>query len=87
LSSTRIALQINWTGLIVFAGFCVALWAAVSRPTWMPLAEGVATILILLVLADSSCRESNRTTSVQTAGRNQNVRARSENVNVRLKSD
>jgi hypothetical protein len=44
-------MQIKWTGLIVFAGFCVALGAALSRPAWMPLAEGVATVLILLGLA------------------------------------
>ena len=44
-------MQINWTGLIVFAGFCVALAAVISRPTWMPLAEGAATLLILLGLA------------------------------------
>jgi len=43
-------MHINWTGLILFAGFCVAFWAAVSRPTWMPLAEGVATVLIVLAL-------------------------------------
>ena len=44
-------MTINWTGLIVFAGFCVAVWAAASRPAWMPLAEGVGTVLILLGLA------------------------------------
>jgi hypothetical protein len=44
-------LRINWTGLIVFAGFCLALWAAISRPAWMPLAEGAATVLILFGIA------------------------------------
>jgi len=44
-------MQIKWTGLIVFVGFCMALGAALSRPAWMPLAEGVATVLILLGLA------------------------------------
>ena len=44
-------MQINWTGLIVFTAFCVLLWAALSRPVWLPVAEGVATVLILLALA------------------------------------
>ena len=44
-------MQINWTGLIIFTGFCVLLWAAISHPVWMPLAEGIATVLILLGLA------------------------------------
>lgn len=44
-------MQINWTGLIVFAAFCVLLGAALSRPTWTPVAEGVATVLILVALA------------------------------------
>lgn len=44
-------MQINWTGLVVFAAFCVLLGAALSRPAWMPVAEGVASVLILLALA------------------------------------
>jgi len=44
-------MQINWTGLIVFTTFCVLLWAVLSRPVWLPVAEGVATVLILLALA------------------------------------
>ena len=44
-------MQINWTGLIVFAAFCVLLWAVLSRPVWLPVAEGVATVLMLLALA------------------------------------
>lgn len=44
-------MQINRTGLIVFTAFCVLLWAALSRPAWLPVAEGVATVLILLGLA------------------------------------
>jgi hypothetical protein len=43
-------MQISWSGLILFAGFCVALWAAVSQSTWMPLAEGIATVVIVLAL-------------------------------------
>ena len=43
-------MQINWTGLLVFAAFCLLLGAALSRPDWMPLAEGVASVLILLAL-------------------------------------
>ena len=44
-------MQINWTGLIVVTAFLVLLWAALSRPVWFPVAEGVATVLILLALA------------------------------------
>jgi hypothetical protein len=44
-------MRINWIGLAVFIGFCVLLWAALSTPAWMPVAEGVATVLILLGLA------------------------------------
>ena len=48
---SRPIMQINWSGLIIFAAFCLLLWAVVSRPTWMPLAEGAATVLILLAIA------------------------------------
>lgn len=34
-------MRINWIGLAVFIGFCVLLWAALSTPAWMPVAEGV----------------------------------------------
>jgi hypothetical protein len=44
-------MHLNWTGVTVFAGFCFLLWAALSRPTLMPIAEGIATVLILLGLA------------------------------------
>jgi hypothetical protein len=44
-------MRINWIGLVVFAAFCLALVAVVSRPDWMPLAEAAATILILSGLA------------------------------------
>jgi hypothetical protein len=44
-------MQINWSGVIVFAAFCVLLGTALSRPAWMPVAEGVATVLILFALA------------------------------------
>ena len=37
-------MQINWTGLVVFAAFCLVPGAAVSRPDWMPMAEGVASV-------------------------------------------
>jgi hypothetical protein len=43
-------MQINWNGLVVFAAFCLLLWAALSRPDWMPVAEGVASVLILAAL-------------------------------------
>jgi hypothetical protein len=41
-------MQISWTGVVVFVAFCVALWLALSRPPWMPAAEAVATVLIML---------------------------------------
>jgi ABC-type uncharacterized transport system permease subunit len=44
-------MQINRTGLMVFTAFCVLLWAAISQSAWMPVAEAVATVLILLGLA------------------------------------
>jgi hypothetical protein len=44
-------MHINWTGVIVFTGFCMLLWAVTARPAWMPLAEGIVTMLILLGLA------------------------------------
>ena len=43
-------MQIDWTGLLVFAAFCLLLGAALSRPDWMPAAEGIASVLILLAL-------------------------------------
>ena len=44
-------MRINWTGVIVFTGFCGLLWTVLARPVWMPLGEGIATVLILLGLA------------------------------------
>jgi hypothetical protein len=44
-------MHINWTGVTVFVGFCVLLWAVLSRPAWTPVAEGVATVLILIGFA------------------------------------
>jgi len=43
-------MQINWTGLLVFAAFGLLLGAELSRPDWMPAAEGIASVLILLAL-------------------------------------
>lgn len=44
-------MRINWKGLVVFLGFCFLLWAALSNSAWTPLAEGVATVLVLIGLA------------------------------------
>ena len=43
--------QISWRGVTVFAAYCLLLSGAVSRPSWMPIAEAVATVLILFALA------------------------------------
>jgi hypothetical protein len=46
-------MRINFMGLVVFLGFCFLFWAALSNSawTWTPLAEGVATVLILIGFA------------------------------------
>lgn len=38
-------------GLVVFLGFCLLLSAALSNSAWTPVAEGVATALILIGFA------------------------------------
>jgi len=37
--------------LVVFLGFCFLLWAALAHSAWTPVAEGVATVLILVGFA------------------------------------
>jgi len=49
--SREVDVQIHWTGLAVFIACCLVVWAATTTPDWMPIAEGVASVLILLALA------------------------------------
>jgi uncharacterized membrane protein len=44
-------MQVSWTGIVVFAAFCLALWFALARPAWMPAAEAAVTLLIMLGIA------------------------------------
>jgi hypothetical protein len=44
-------MQVSWTGIFVFIAFCVALWFALARPVWMPAAEAIVTVLIVLGIA------------------------------------
>jgi hypothetical protein len=44
-------MQVSWAGVTVFVAFCIALWLALARPVWMPAAEAIVTVLILLGIA------------------------------------
>ena len=44
-------MQVSWTGIFVFVASCVALWFALARPVWMPAAEAIVTVLIVLGIA------------------------------------
>jgi hypothetical protein len=41
-------MQVSWSGVVVFAAFCLMLWVAMERPAFTPVAEIVATVLIAL---------------------------------------
>ncbi len=41
-------MRINFTGVVVFAGFCFLFWAALSNSAWTSVAEGIASALILI---------------------------------------
>jgi len=43
--------RINFMALVVFLGFCFLLWAALSNSAWTPVAEAIATALILIGFA------------------------------------
>jgi hypothetical protein len=44
-------MQCSWTGVAIFAAFCLVLWVALADPTWRPLAEAAAGVLILVGFA------------------------------------
>ncbi len=44
-------MQVSWTGVAIFAAFCLFLWVAPANSTWRPLAEAAATALVLLGFA------------------------------------
>jgi hypothetical protein len=41
-------MHISWTRIVVFVAFCLALWFGLARPVWMPAAEAIVTVLIML---------------------------------------
>jgi hypothetical protein len=41
-------MQVSSSGLAIFAAFCLFLWVVLANPTWSPLAEIAATVLVLV---------------------------------------
>lgn len=44
-------MQVPWSGIAIFSAVCLFLWVALANPTWTPLVEVAATVLILLGFA------------------------------------
>jgi hypothetical protein len=56
-------MTVHPAGIMVFGVLCGLLAVSIAHPAWMPLAEAVATVFILLSLAGLFLHRANRTRS------------------------